>query len=105
MNLHPATNSKKELRMTLDKIELCLRNLESFQQDVNHDIFITIVKFKLPKDVLLHLELQKGTRNKWSANKFREELKNYIGTCERAETATETARTIKLEKRNPNMFQ
>ena len=81
MNLYPATNSTKDLWLTIDQIEICLRIQESFQQDVNHDIYITISQSKLPKDVLFHLELQKDTRNKWLANELREELKNYIGIC------------------------
>ena len=85
MNLAPATNTSKGLRFVYDKIENHLRSLDTLQQDVNHDIFISIISSKVPKDVFLHLELQKGARNKWSVSMLRELFNNYICAAESAE--------------------
>ena len=85
INLTPATNSSKGLRFVYDKIESNLRSLEALQQDINHDIFISIISSKIPKDVYLQMELQKGAKNKWSIKKLRELLNNYICATERAE--------------------
>ena len=49
INLTPATNSSKGLRFVYDKIESNLRSLESLQQDINHDTFISIISSKIPK--------------------------------------------------------
>ena len=85
INLTPATNSSKGLRFVYDKVESNLRSLEALQQDINHDIFISIISSKIPKDVYLQMELQKGAKNKWSVKKLRELLNNYICATERAE--------------------
>ena len=85
INLIPATNSSNGLRFVYDKIESNLRCLEALQQDINHDIFISIISSKIPKDVYLQMELQKGAKNKWSVKKLRELLSNYICATERAE--------------------
>ena len=85
INLTPATNSSKGLRFVYDKIESNLRSLEALQQDINHDIFISIISSKIPKDIYLQMELQKGAKNKWSVKKLRELLNNYICATERAE--------------------
>ena len=68
ISLTPATNSSKGLRIVYDKIESNLRSLEALQQDVNHDIFVSIISSKIPKDVFVQMELQKGAKNKWSVN-------------------------------------
>ena len=85
VNLTPATNSSKGLRFVYDKIESNLLSLEALQQDINHDIFISIISSKIPKDVYLQMELQKGAKNKWSVKKLRELLNNYICATKRAE--------------------
>ena len=85
INLAPVTNTSKGLRFLYDKIENHLRSLDALQQDINLDIFISIISSKIPKDVFLHLELQKGARNKWSVRMLRELFNNYICAAESAE--------------------
>ena len=53
INLTPATNSLKGLRFVYDKKESNFRSLEALQQDINHDIFISIISSQIPKDVYL----------------------------------------------------
>ena len=62
-----------------------MRRLEALQQNTNHDIFLSRISSKNPKDVFIQMELQKGARNKWSVNKLRELLNNYVCATERAE--------------------
>ena len=44
INVTPATNSSKGLRLLYDKLESHFRSLEALQQDINHGIFIVITK-------------------------------------------------------------
>ena len=61
-NLPSATNKTTSLREFLDKVKLHRRSLEVLKQDINQDVFISIVKSKLPEEVLLQLEIQKGSK-------------------------------------------
>ena len=81
----PAQNNTKSLRLTYDKLESHLRCLEALQQDTSHDIFVSIISSKIPKDVFLQLELQKGANNEWSVSLLRECFKNYIVAAEQAD--------------------
>ena len=44
-----------------------------------------MITSKLPKNVLIQLEVQKGARNKWTVTELRERLNNYVAARERAE--------------------
>ena len=57
INLTPATNSSKGLRFVYDKKESNLRCLKALQQDINHNIFISIISSNIPKDVYLQMGL------------------------------------------------
>ena len=72
VNLPTAINSPKGLRLLYDQIEQHLRSLEVLKQDINQEVFVSIITGKLPKDVLLQLEIQKGARNKWTVCNLRE---------------------------------
>ena len=72
INITPAINNSKGLRQLYDQIEKHLRSLEALNQDVNQEVFISIITAKLPKDVLVQLEIQKGARNKWTIGLLRE---------------------------------
>ena len=66
INIAPAINNSKGLRQLYDQIEKHLRRLEVLNQDVNQEVFVSIITAKLQKDVLVQLEIQKGARNKWT---------------------------------------
>ena len=85
MNLTSASNNTRSLRFLYDQIEKNLRSLDALKQDINQDIFISIVTAKVPRDVLIQLEIQKGSKVKWSVHKLRELLNEYISARERAE--------------------
>lgn len=64
ININPATSISKGLHFMHDQMEMHFRSLEALHQDMTHDIFILIIISKIPKDVLLQLEIQKGRKNK-----------------------------------------
>ena len=85
INLKPVPNTAKGLRSLYDHIEKHLRSLEALEQNVDQDIFIAMITSKIPTEVIIQLELQKGARNKWSVRELRELFNNYVAARERAE--------------------
>lgn len=61
-----------------------MRSHDSLKQDINQDIF-SIVTSKIPRDVLIQQEIQKGSKVKWSVHKLRELLNECISAREGAE--------------------
>lgn len=91
INLTPANNNPKNLRSLFDQIERNLRSLQALKQNINQDVFVLIITSKIPKDVLIHLEIQKGARAKWTVTTLRELFNDYIAARERADQQTYTA--------------
>ena len=60
INLQPALNSPKGLRLFYDQLESHLRSLEALRQDINHEIFALLITSKLLKDILMQLIIQRG---------------------------------------------
>ena len=52
INLSPATNNPKSLRSLFDQTERNLRSLQALKQDIDQDVFVSIITSKLPKDFL-----------------------------------------------------
>ena len=88
INLPTVANRTVELRTLYDKIERNFRSLEALGQNVDQAIFISMVTSKLPRDVMMQLEIQKGTGTKWSVGRLREMLKAHIQAREAAESHT-----------------
>ena len=80
INLRPVPNTAKGLRSLYDHIEKHLMSLDALEQNVDQDIFIAMITSKSPKEVIVQLELQKGTRNKWRARELRELFNIYVAT-------------------------
>ena len=59
INLKSALNTPKGLCSLYNQIEKNLRSLKALEQDTNQDIFISMITFKQPKDVLMQFEVQK----------------------------------------------
>ena len=93
INLRPAPNNPRGLRSLYDQSEKHLRSLQALEQDINQDVFISMITSKLPKEVLIQLEIQKGTCNKWTVKVLRELFKNYVAARERAEQQFNTTKT------------
>ena len=85
INLKSAMNTARGLRSLYDQIERHLRSLEALKQNINQDVFISMITSKIPKEVLIQLEIQKGAKNKWTVKELRELFSNYIAAQERAE--------------------
>jgi len=85
MSLPNANNSVQSLRHFLDHIERHLRSLEVLKQNVDQDIFVSMIRSKLPQEVLLQLELLNGTSGKWTVTSLRERLQGYITAREKSE--------------------
>lgn len=85
INLKSAQNTPRGLRSLYDQIEKHLRSLQALEQDIDQDVFISMITSKIPKDVLIQLEIQKGACNKWTVKELRELFKQYIAARERAE--------------------
>jgi len=90
VNLEPATNKVSSLRSLLDKVEIHIRSLEVRQQNVDQDIFVSIIRSKLPEEVLVELEIQKGVDNKWSVQNLIKQLREYVVARERASKETKS---------------
>ena len=91
INITPGINSSKGLQLLYDQVEKHLRSLEAPHQDVNQEVFISIITSKVPKDVFVQLEIQKGAKNKWTVGKFRDLLNDYVSAREKAEQHGNTA--------------
>lgn len=98
INLKSVPNTSKGLRSLHDQIEKHLRSLEALDQDINQDVFIAMITSKVPRDVLIQLEIQKGARNKWTVQSLRELFNNYVAARERAEQNFSTSKMESTEE-------
>lgn len=73
------------LRIFRDILIKHLRSLEVLKQDTKQNVFVSIVRSKLPEDVLLHLEIQKGSHESWTIGNLCEKLKEYVNAQEKSE--------------------
>ncbi|XP_053372924.1 uncharacterized protein LOC128546434 [Mercenaria mercenaria] len=53
INLTHATNKTDSLRNLLDTVERHIRSLEVLEQNVNQDVFVSMVRTKIPENVLV----------------------------------------------------
>ena len=82
----PAPSSKVEsLRVFYDSVERHFRSLEVLGQNVEQDVFISMIRSKLPEEVLLQLELSKTSKREWIVQILRDALGEYIHASEKAE--------------------
>jgi hypothetical protein len=78
----------QSLRCFVDQIGKHLRSLEALRQDVNQDLFIAMIRAKLPENMLSHLEMSNGSKKEWTLATLRDKLNNYFVVCERTEKKT-----------------
>ena len=89
INLPQAVNKTCSLRGLLDNIERHIRSLEVLKQNINQDVFVSMIRSKLPEDVLLQLEMLNGAKNKWTVENLRIRLHEYVTAREHAEKKDE----------------
>ncbi|XP_052760015.1 uncharacterized protein LOC128202884 [Mya arenaria] len=85
MNVHSPLNKVESLRSFIDTTEKHLRSLEVLGENVNQHVFVSMIRTKLPEEVLRQLEFNKEAKAEWTLTKLREQLKNYVVACERAD--------------------
>jgi hypothetical protein len=56
--------------------------------DVNQDVFTAMIKSKLPSNVNRHLEVKKGSQEKWSIICLRDFLNECVLASEKAEKSS-----------------
>ena len=98
INITPAINNSKGLRQLYDHIEKHFRRFEALNQDVNQEVFISIITAKLPMDVLVQLEIQKGAKNKWTIGLLRELFNDCVSAREKAEQHINTGITTSRQQ-------
>ena len=74
INLQSASNQPTHLRRLYDDLEQHLRSFDAMHQDVNQDVYISMITSKLQKEVLIQLEIQKGNNERWTGGKLRQFL-------------------------------
>ena len=104
INLPLASSSTSSLRNLLDNMERHLRSLEVLKQNVNQDVFVSMIRAKLPQEVLLQLEIMHGAKNKWTVDTLRVKLHEYITAREHAEKKEVTTDT-RLPRNSPSNFE
>lgn len=82
--VHSASDRVESLRQLLVNVDRHLGSLEVLGQN-NQDVFVSVVKFKLPSAVIRPLEIQLGAKERWTVEKLRHLLNKYIVASERAE--------------------
>ena len=93
INITPACNNSSSYRLLYDKLENHFRCLEALQQDVNNGIIMYIMKSKIPVDIFLQLDIQKGAQSKWSVKGLKESLNNHIHAMETVEQLSCSGKT------------
>ena len=88
MDLPPAKSTTGSLRFFIDKVEKHLRSLHVLHEDTEHEVLVSMIKRKLPSDVLLQLEIIKGAGQTWTVNKLRKILGQFITAKEASEKET-----------------
>ena len=99
INIPPVSSKISSLRPFLDNVQRHLRSLQVLHQNVNQDVFISMIRAKLPEDVLLQLEMMNnqkhsGPEHKWTVDTLIGRLHEYVVARERAS---------KDSKKNPEM--
>ena len=84
INITPARNTTDSLRSFLDRIERHLRSLEVLKENIDQKVFVSMIRRKLPSDVLLQLEVLKGADNIWSVSSLRDLLRQFIVSKEKS---------------------
>ena len=94
MDLQSASPKSKSLRTLYDSMKIHLRSLSALGQDTTHLVFVPVITNKLPKAVMMQLEMHNGGAA-WTVQGLRAALCKYISAQEAAELQcpTSTAET------------
>ena len=56
INLNQATNRTSSIRILLDSMKKHLRSLQVMKQNVDQEVFVSMIRAKLPEEALLQIE-------------------------------------------------
>ncbi|CAF1104794.1 unnamed protein product [Didymodactylos carnosus] len=101
MDLAPAPDQTYKLRRVVDAIECHLHALKALDEDINHRHFGSLIMSKLPKEVVFHLEENRGNEN-WDVEKVRERLRYFVSARETAERQLLASSTNKTKNESKN---
>ena len=104
INFSPASNKTSSLRSLLDQVEKHLRSLEYLKQNVNQDVFVSMIRSKLPADVLLQLEMLKGAKRKWTVFSLRDKVLEYIVAREHSKRKGNPSESL-FKGNTPNLHE
>ncbi|XP_060608440.1 uncharacterized protein LOC132760479 [Ruditapes philippinarum] len=102
VNVASPKDTTESLRFFYDKIQ---KHLEVMHENLEQQVFVSIIRSKLPSDVLMHLEVQKGADNKWTITKLREFLRQYIVSREKSDRPKPVSATCVPDRRVNAQFQ
>ena len=91
--LSPATLQTNKLRSVFDNIEQHLHSLEALGEDIEHRHFVSLIRAKLPSEVIFRLE-EINSGKEWSTKLLRERINHYLIARETAESYS----TVSLNK-------
>lgn len=77
-----ANKNTYSLRLFQDRIQ---RHLEVLKQDINQDVFVSMVQAKLPEEILLQPEIMNGPDNERNTAKLSNTLRSYVKAREKSE--------------------
>ena len=103
MDLPVVKNSVRNLRTFTDAIQTHLRSLKVLKQDTSQDIFIPMITSKLPKEVLLQIEIKKEQSTKWTVDLLMERLDDYVSARESAERTLNSSSSV-IKESNASRF-
>ena len=99
INLPIAMNKTLSLKLYFDLTEKHLRVFSALGENIEQKQFLSMMKSKLPRDVISKLEEQKHENYEWTAETFRKRLKRYITAQEPGD------QQLRLYQRNENIFR
>ncbi|XP_060591141.1 uncharacterized protein LOC132746060 [Ruditapes philippinarum] len=105
VNVASSKDTTESLRLFYDKIQKHLRSLEVMHESLEQQVFVSIIRSKLPSEVLMHLEVQKRADNKWTITKLREFLGQYIVSREKSDRPKPVSGNFVPDKRVNTQFQ
>ena len=92
LSIRSPTPKVESLRTFMDLTEKHIRSLEMLGENINQNVFVSMICTKIPKEVLRQLEIKKGANTEWTVETLRCSLRDYILACEKAERGTSFTR-------------
>lgn len=87
ITMQVANKNTYSLRLFQDRIQ---RHLEVLKQDINQDVFVSMVQAKLPEEILLQPEIMNGPDNERNTAKLSNTLRSYVKAREKSEAKQES---------------